>query len=308
MNNNPDIQNLAKVLGLSFGSDYSNTKSLRYDSIMLVADSDNDGIHFKGLILNFIHVFWPSLLKLNTFIKEFRYPSVSVNFGQENAIEFFEESEYESWKRQQDEKDLENLTVHYYSGLASISSKQARVYFENLSQYTRTFIYEDAQDDEVFELAFSRKQCDARKHWISNSDLIQKGDQTSDTVKYADFINYELRLFHLADCQRAIPSVIDGLKTSERKVLFSAFDSNLAYPIQISELSAFVQIKSAFKHGEYALNNQIILMNQSFTGSNNINLLVSEGQVGSRYLGGRDSGSPRYIPTKLSPISRLLFL
>lgn len=48
-------------------------------------------------------------------------------------------------------------------------------------------------------------------------------------------------------------------------------------------------------------------MAQDFVGSNNINLLEPGGQFGTRMAGGKDAASPRYIFTRLSPISRLLF-
>ena len=48
-------------------------------------------------------------------------------------------------------------------------------------------------------------------------------------------------------------------------------------------------------------------MAQDFVGSNNLNLLEPGGQFGTRMAGGKDAASPRYIFTRLSPLSRLLF-
>lgn len=48
-------------------------------------------------------------------------------------------------------------------------------------------------------------------------------------------------------------------------------------------------------------------MAQNFVGSNNINLLMPNGQFGSRALGGKDHASARYIFTTLSKVARLLF-
>lgn len=48
-------------------------------------------------------------------------------------------------------------------------------------------------------------------------------------------------------------------------------------------------------------------MAQNYVGSNNINLLMPNGQFGSRNLGGKDHASGRYIFTKLSKVTRYLF-
>lgn len=64
---------------------------------------------------------------------------------------------------------------------------------------------------------------------------------------------------------------------------------------------------SAYHHGENSLCGTIINMAQDYVGSNNITLLVPEGQFGTRIQGGKDAASPRYTFTKLSPITRALF-
>ena len=48
-----------------------------------------------------------------------------------------------------------------------------------------------------------------------------------DAMAYKDFIDKELILFSRYDNTRSIPCVVDGLKTSQRKVLFGAFKRKL---------------------------------------------------------------------------------
>ena len=50
--------------GLQYGKKYDSVKSLRYGKLMIMTDQDQDGSHIKGLIINFIHHFWPDLLKV----------------------------------------------------------------------------------------------------------------------------------------------------------------------------------------------------------------------------------------------------
>ncbi len=49
-------------------------------------------------------------------------------------------------------------------------------------------------------------------------------------------------------------------------------------------------------------------MAQNFVGTNNINLLMPNGQFGSRLCGGKDSASPRYIFTQLDQIGKKIFI
>ena len=51
----------------------------------------------------------------------------------------------------------------------------------------------------------------------------------------------------------------------------------------------------------------IVRLAQNFVGSNNINLLMPNGQYGSRICGGKSHASSRYIFTALNRITRFIF-
>ena len=113
--------------------------------------------------------------------------------------------------------------------------------------------------------------------------------------------------FSKYDCDRSIPNLMDGLKTSLRKILFAGFKKNLTKEIKVAQFSGYVSEHSGYHHGEASLNGAIVGMAQDYVGSNNINLFLPNGQFGTRLLGGKDSASERYIFTELNPITRLLF-
>ena len=77
--------------------------------------------------------------------------------------------------------------------------------------------------------------------------------------------------------------------------------------MKVAQLAGYVSEHSAYHHGEVSLCGTIIGMAQNFVGSNNINLLVPNGQFGSRLMGGNDSASPRYIFTYLEGITDKIF-
>ncbi|CAL5433648.1 unnamed protein product [Camellia sinensis] len=51
---------------------------------MIMTDQDHDGSHIKGLLINFIHSFWPSLLKIPSFLVEFLTPIMKGKQKQNN--------------------------------------------------------------------------------------------------------------------------------------------------------------------------------------------------------------------------------
>ena len=78
---NQEISHIKKILGLQHGKEYDSTKSLRYGHLMIMADQDHDGSHIKGLIINFLDHFFPSLLRIPGFLLEFITPIVKVRWG-----------------------------------------------------------------------------------------------------------------------------------------------------------------------------------------------------------------------------------
>jgi len=120
-------------------------------------------------------------------------------------------------------------------------------------------------------------------------------------------VHKELILFSRADLERSIPCMVDGLKPGQRKILFACFKRNLKHDIKVAQLAGYVSEHSAYHHGEASLASTIVGLAQDYVGANNINLLVPSGQFGTRLQGGKDCASPRYIYTRLAPLTRHLF-
>ena len=83
-------------------------------------------------------------------------------------------------------------------------------------------------------------------------------DQTGKLIKYSDFVNKELILFSMADLQRSIPSMVDGLKPGQRKILFCSFKRNFVKEAKVAQFSGYVSEHSAYHHGESFVASTII--------------------------------------------------
>lgn len=307
---NAEIQNIKKFMGLQHKKDYQDTKSLRYGHLMIMTDQDHDGSHIKGLLINFLQCQFPSLLKLPEFLLEFITPIVKVWKGDPKnpklKRDFFTMPEYEAWRAEPGhQKGWEHK---YFKGLGTSDTTDAEIYFADLDKHLKEFHTIQEGEAELIDLAFSKKKADARKTWLGNfvpGTYLDMG--TLDKITYDDFINKELILFSMADNMRSIPSVIDGFKPGQRKVLYTCFRRNLKKDVKVVELAGSVSGLTAYAYGDTSLQQTIVGLAQNFIGSNNINCLEPSGNFGSRLQGGQDAASARYIYTRLSPFARRIF-
>ena len=303
---NVEIQNIKNFMGLKHKTQYEDCKSLRYGHLMIMTDQDHDGSHIKGLLINFLQVAFPSLLRIPGFLIEFITPIVKVYKGDPKrpkaAKSFFTMPEYEQWK---EEHRVERGWEHkYYKGLGTSSTEDAQVYFRDLDRHLKEFHSMQEKEPELIELAFSKKKADERKEWLRQFKPGTYLDHGSRKITYTDFINKELILFSMADNIRSIPSVVDGLKPGQRKVLFTCFKRNLKKDMKVVELAGSVSGLTAYQHGDASMQSTIIGLAQDFVGSNNVNYLEPSGNFGSRLQGGSDAANPRYIYTRLTPFAR----
>jgi len=265
-----------------------------------------DGLHISGLLMNFFHFLYPSLLKREEpYIVSMATPIVRV-FNPKGDLLFYDENKFKEFQS----KQTKSFKSKYYKGLGTTKIEDVPDTFgAKMIEYNTDDILNTSM-----EKVFHKKFSDERKNWLEKYDpnptfsLDDFGNIVN--MNISDFLNNEVIKFSHADCKRSIPSLFDGFKESQRKILYAVKKRKLTYnkqSLKVAQLGGYVAEHTNYHHGEQNLYDTIIKLAQEFPGSNNVPLLYRDGAFGTRLSFGKDAASPRYIFTKMETLTPLLF-
>ncbi len=288
---NAQISDIIQILGLKTTT--KDVSKLRYHHVLVMADQDTDGYHIRGLVMALFGSHYPELLSIKGFIQIMKTPLVKAFSGDWVAAEFFDQKTAETYRLSHP-----RFRYKYYKGLGTSTSAEGKVYFKNLKNY----VFDMSGSKIWLDQAFG----DEEKHKRFRKDLSKKTPELLDGRTFEKYVKGPFNQFVLDSNIRAIPSVIDGLKPSQRKVLWTCI-KKVSKEIRISSLAGLVTTFTHYHHGEASICQTAIKMAQDHVGSNNINLLKPKGQFGTRHSNGKDAAAPRYIFTECMPIVKLLF-
>lgn len=156
-----------------------------------------------------------------------------------------------------DDDARKKWSVKYYKGLGTSTPAEAKEYFAAFDNHYRPFYWRSDSDGELLDMVFDNKRASDRRNW-----LLDEFDERSNVpidpmegnrVSYEDFVNKEMIHFSQADNIRSIPSLVDGLKPSQRKVLYACFKRNLKSEIKVAQLTGYCAEHTAYHHGEASL-------------------------------------------------------
>lgn len=173
---NQEFENIKKIMGLKQGIKYITTEKLRYGGIVICTDSDYDGSHIKGLLVNMFHYFWPSLLKIHGFIQCLSTPIVKVfksnDKNKQNPKIFYTIPEYQKWADGIG-IDINKWETKYYKGLGTSKENEARDCFKDFEKKVINYTWEIDIDNKE-----NSSNCSKDKIEISNENEIKEDEKS----------------------------------------------------------------------------------------------------------------------------------
>lgn len=317
---NEVIKNIVKYMGLEYGVDYRTQEGasrLRYPYMYAMTDADSDGFHIQSLIWNVLNIFFPTFLMAGRFL----YVPTAVlrilsapSKGKTKSI-FYSVSEYNAYvNRTGDTKHH----VKYFKGLASgkteFAKEDARISPIVISNY-------DQYANMTLDIAFGKDKdsSDKRKLWIEqnrnniDADILKSLNLPDPRLKFvniSDYINTRLVEYSIDSFSRALPCAYDGLKKSQRQALWYIlvewkYGHSKKGSVNLASLAGDAKTKTKYHHGDLTIT--IARLGSNYPGSNNVPLIVQEGQFGTREELGHDIGASRYVETEPEDIIPLIF-
>lgn len=137
---NAEIRAVMSAMGLRFGENPVRLMpdgrivedKTRFGEIQIYTDADVDGHACAALILNYIHKYWPDLIKGHKIARVETPILIAEHKKNKKETWFYYDNEYRDWLKTHKVDDYE---IHYLKGLGSLNDKQSKEIIQNPHLY-----------------------------------------------------------------------------------------------------------------------------------------------------------------------------
>lgn len=174
---NEEITTIAGVLGAGIGSAF-NVNDLEYDKVIILTDSDDDGMHISSLLITLFYNFFPGLIENGHLYKVtaplYKTELKNKKSGRTKTILAYSEAEKPDFDNQVSawvKKGYSVVSAARYKGLGSLSKADTKKYIAD-PQYrkiTKIVIDDDSILSKRMLNIWMGKDADLRKHQIESS-------------------------------------------------------------------------------------------------------------------------------------------
>lgn len=319
---NEVINRIKQSLGLEDLVDYSqpeNLETLRYGKVCFMTDADDDGSHILCLCLNLFREKFPGFIESGK-VAYLRTPVIKI-YGNSGKVlnRFFSNKEFKEWSQTNEPRG----EVKYLKGLGSSSKKDVE---DDIDVAPTVICFYDSKSENAFDMAFGPENSQLRKKWLKDwrdvtqiedvlevdiNEFLKENNNLMLAQNTSQLIQRELVSYTVLSLHRAIPSELDTLKNSQRKILATAlqfwkFGRSKNGAQKVGRFQGKVGDTVGYHHGEQSLCQAIVGLCQDFCGANNMPLFISESQCGTRADGGKSAAAPRYASFRMNPVIKYL--
>lgn len=301
MSYNPDSPNYAKEIA-----------TLRYGAIIACVDQDHDGTGFIfPLICNLFAIFWPHLLAAG-FVKKWDTPQrIAIHKRKNTVTEFFTDDDFKQWQQLDTSHNDTNYHIEYFKGLAGHDDEAITHMFSRFLTNVFTFL-PDENTEPSLEMMFGHCT-NARKLWLQTpivmptaTELAQRRQLHKSSV--TTLVHCEGKEHHLSNLVQKLPSAIDGMNESGRKILNGSIKAFSVYTerpdkdkMRLNVLMGHIFATEHYQHGDGSLLDSICGKALICVGGVQLPQLLPCSMFGTRRLGGDgDAGQARYIYAKIN--------
>ena len=200
--------------------------------------------------------------------------------------------------------------IKYYKGLGALSNAFAKTIFADMDKHVVTLMFSGAPCADSLARFFDERKADERKKFLTDVyDPRRQFDFSRETASIGEWCEEDLSHFLMYNNTRSLPHVVDGLKTSQRKVLHGCFKLKFVKgrkeEMKVFQMVGSIASETKYHHGDASLTGTLTKMAAEYPGSNTVALLWGDGQFGSKLR--HAPASSRYISSFLEPVTRFLF-
>jgi len=317
MEGNKFLKSYVDALGININFDYNPASpqytaemaKLNYGQVVVCTDQDLDGFNINSLLLVLHEQLSPGLLGAG-FVKRFNTPVIRA-YAKAGArvFEFYTDLQYQEWLKTHDESKYD---IKYYKGLATHNDEETVHMFKSFHDHLYTFDMDDAAKERLKK--FYGEDTAPRKIELAKPleelppELVMEQLETM-SYDVSDWLNGPTKEYQLDNLQRKLNHVIDGETESARKIhdgAYKAFKTRTA--MKVAQLAGFIAEHECYHHGEAGLATSITGKAFIAVGGKQLPLLLPNSNFGSRNMGGKDAGAPRYIFARYNrPLMDVLF-
>jgi DNA gyrase/topoisomerase IV subunit B len=156
---NKALLDIMTSIGLQIGVK-ANSSNLRYGSVYIATDEDEDGKNIMALLINFLYRFWPELFKTK-FIFKFSTPFIIAHKGKQTKYIYADDYP----KFQANLGKWKGWSITRAKGLGALEEED---WEHALTKPELVPIVDDGDLKESLDLIFNPTRADDRKEWLSH--------------------------------------------------------------------------------------------------------------------------------------------